>query len=185
PLAFHILVPTTSVLRKQYARLLQEEYRAIGVRVDIDEVENSVVGQRVGTGHYDTAILSRANDPSPSSGVAQTWTRAGFGGSHFGRFANPAVDRLVDRAIAATAPHDHRPLWRLGLDPITARGARRCARSSFDSLDWTGRSTYSTGATCCNCCRATLATRFRCIAPFATRSPKLFLSRCSSPASRC
>ena len=120
PLAFHILVPTTSVLRKQYARLLQEEYRAIGVRVDIDEVENSVVGQRVGTGHYDTAILSRANDPSPSSGIAQTWTRAGFGGSNFGRYANPEFDRLVDRAIAATSPDDARRLWRSAMDLINA-----------------------------------------------------------------
>src|SRR2546423_9052948 len=120
PLAFHILVPTTSVLRKQYARLLQEEYRAIRVRVDIDEVENSVVGQRVGTGHYDTAILSRANDPSPSSGIAQTWTRAGFGGSNFGPYANPEFDRLVDRAIAATSPDDARRLWRSAMDLINA-----------------------------------------------------------------
>ena len=120
PLAFHMLVPTTSVLRKQYARLLQEEYRAIGVRVDIDEVENSVVGQRVGTGHYDTAILSRANDPSPSSGIAQTWTRAGFGGSNFGRYSNPEFDRLVDRAIAATSPDAARRLWRSAMDLINA-----------------------------------------------------------------
>ena len=120
PLAFHILVPTTSVLRKQYARLLQEEYRAIGVRVDIDEVENSVVGQRVGTGHYDTAILSRASDPSPSSGISQTWTRAGFGGTNFGRYSNPEFDRLVDRAIAATSRDEARRLWRNAMDLINA-----------------------------------------------------------------
>ena len=120
PLAFHILVPTTSVLRKQYARLLQEEYRAIGVRVDIDEVENSVVGQRVGTGHYDTAILSRGNDPSPSSGIAQSWTRAGFGGSNFGHYYNPEFERLVDRAIAAPSRDEARRLWRSAMDLINA-----------------------------------------------------------------
>src|SRR6266487_1365175 len=32
PLAFHILVPSTSVLRRQYARLLQEQFRTIGVQ---------------------------------------------------------------------------------------------------------------------------------------------------------
>src|SRR2546422_702249 len=120
PLAFHILVPTTSVLRKQYARLLQEEYRAIGVRVDIDEVENSVVGQRVGTGHYDTAILSRANDPSPSSGISQTWTRAGFGGSNFRRYGQPGFHRLVDRAIAAASRDEARRLGRDAVDLINA-----------------------------------------------------------------
>src|SRR5258706_15926423 len=85
PLAFHILVPTSSVLRRQYARLLQEQFRAIGVHVEIDELEPSVVNQRAATGKFDTVILSRQNDPSPSSGIAQSWTRAGFGGSNLRR----------------------------------------------------------------------------------------------------
>src|SRR3989475_7465636 len=59
PLAFHILVPTSSVLRKQYARLLQEQFRAIGVHVEVDELEPTVVNQRVGTGKHETAIVSR------------------------------------------------------------------------------------------------------------------------------
>src|SRR6266849_2758642 len=98
--------------------LQQAEYRAIGVRVDIDEVENSVVGQRVGTGHYDTAILSRANDPSPSSGIAQSWTRAGFGGSNFGRYYNPEFERLVDRAETAPTRDHARSLWRAAMETV-------------------------------------------------------------------
>src|SRR6185436_1256592 len=86
PLSFHILVPTTSVLRRQYARLLQEQFRMIGVRAEIDELEFSVVTQRLQSGNYDTSILSRGNDPSPGSGITQSWTRAGFGGSNFGRY---------------------------------------------------------------------------------------------------
>src|SRR6266511_717777 len=43
PLTFHILVPTSSSLRRQYARLLQEQYRGIGVHVEVDELEPSVV----------------------------------------------------------------------------------------------------------------------------------------------
>src|SRR6266480_3784020 len=46
PLAFHILVPTTSQLRRQYARLLQEQFRRIGADVQLDEVEFSVFDQR-------------------------------------------------------------------------------------------------------------------------------------------
>jgi len=120
PLAFHILVPTSSVLRRQYARLLQEQYRAIGVQVEVDELEPTVVSQRVGTGKYDTAILSRSNDPSPSSGIAQTWTRAGFGGSNFGRYYNPEFERLVDRAVTATTRDRARPLWRAALETLNA-----------------------------------------------------------------
>src|SRR5207245_1592457 len=36
-LAFRIMVPTTSAIRRQYARLLQEQYRAIGAEVELDE----------------------------------------------------------------------------------------------------------------------------------------------------
>ena len=118
PLEFHVLVPTTSVLRRQYARLLQEQYRAIGVRVDIDELEAAVVNQRTATGKFDTAILSRGNDPSPSSGIAQSWTRAGFGGSNFGRYYNPELERLVDRAVTASTRDQARALWRAAMETV-------------------------------------------------------------------
>jgi peptide/nickel transport system substrate-binding protein len=120
PLAFHILVPTSSMLRRQYARLLQEEYRTIGVHVEVDELEPSVVDQRVKTGNYDTAILSRSNDPSPSSGIAQSWTRAGFGLSNFGRYYNPEFERLVDRAVTASTRDQARPQWRAALETLNA-----------------------------------------------------------------
>jgi len=120
PLEFHVLVPTTSVLRRQYARLLQEQYRAIGVKVDIDELEAAVVNQRAATGKFDTAILSRANDPSPSSGIAQSWTRAGFGGSNFGRYYNPELERLVDRAVTANTRDQARALWRAAMETVNA-----------------------------------------------------------------
>jgi peptide/nickel transport system substrate-binding protein len=120
PLAFHILVPTTSVLRRQYARLLQAQFGAIGVRVDIDELEPAVVNQRVGTGKFDAAILSRQNDPSPSSGIAQSWTRAGFGGSNFGRYYNPEFERLADLASTAPTRDKARRFWRYAMETINA-----------------------------------------------------------------
>jgi peptide/nickel transport system substrate-binding protein len=120
PLAFHILVPTTSVLRKQYALLLQEQLRTIGVHAEIDAVEGAVVNQRTRMGNYDTAILSRSNDPSPSSGIAQSWTRAGFGLSNFGRYYNPEFERLVDRAVTATTRDRARALWRAAMETLNA-----------------------------------------------------------------
>jgi peptide/nickel transport system substrate-binding protein len=120
PLAFHILVPTTSVLRKQYALLLQEQFRTIGVHAEIDAVEGAVVNQRTRIGQYDSAILSRGNDPSPSSGIAQSWTRAGFGLSNFGRYYNPDFERLVDRAVTATTRDQARALWRAAMETLNA-----------------------------------------------------------------
>jgi len=120
PLAFHILVPTTSDLRKQYALLLQEQFRVIGVHVEIDAVEAAVVTQRVGSGKFDAAILARANDPSPSSGIAQSWTRAGFGGSNFGRYYSADFEALVDRAVTAATRDQARALWRRAMETLNA-----------------------------------------------------------------
>ena len=123
PLAFHILVPTTSVLRRQYARLLQQQFGAIGVRAEIDELEAAVVTQRAGSGNFDTVILSRSNDPSPSSGIAQSWTRAGFGGSNFGRYYSGDFERIVDRAVTAAGRDQARALWRSAIETINADAA--------------------------------------------------------------
>ena len=120
PLAFRIVVPSTSTLRRQYAQLLQERWRVIGVQVEIDVVDPSVVQQRTTSGKYDAVILSRQNNPSPSSGIQQTWTRAGIGGSNITRYDNPEFDRLVDRAVSAMSRDQARQLWRAAMETINA-----------------------------------------------------------------
>ncbi len=120
PLAFRITVPSTSALRRQYARLLQEQFRLLGAHVEIDEVDPSVLQQRLSSGKYDAAILSRSNDPSPSSGITQTWTSAGIGGSNYARYSSPAFDRLVDRAIAASSRDQAKQLWGAAMETINA-----------------------------------------------------------------
>src|SRR5437016_5804025 len=74
-LAFHILVPTTSAVRRQYARLLQEQFRTIGAQVELDEVENAVMQQRATAGKFDAVLATWATDPTPTSNLADTWTR--------------------------------------------------------------------------------------------------------------
>jgi len=120
PLTFRILVPTTSVLRVQYAQLLQAQFRKIGVQVEIDAVEGAVVTQRTSSGNFDTVILSRGNDPSPGSGITQTWMRGGFGRSNVGRYYSPEFERLVDRAIAEPSRDRARALWRSAIETINA-----------------------------------------------------------------
>lgn len=120
PLAFRIVVPTTSMLRRQYAQLLQERFRVIGVQVEIDAVDPSVMQQRTTSGKYDAAMLSRQNDPSPSSGISQTWTRAGIGGSNITRYSSPEFDRLVDRAISAPSRDQAKQFWRAAIETINA-----------------------------------------------------------------
>jgi peptide/nickel transport system substrate-binding protein len=99
--AFHLLVPTTSGLRRQYARLIQAQLQPFGWDVRIDEVEFSVVQQRLGTGQFDAALGAWASGPSPIDGTLQNWTRRGFGGANPGRYDNPQLDRLLESAVQA------------------------------------------------------------------------------------
>jgi peptide/nickel transport system substrate-binding protein len=119
-LTFRLLVPTTSAIRRQYARLLQESFRTAGVDVQLDEVDFSVFNERARAGRFDALLNVWNTDPTPSSGFPQTWTKAGFGRSNYGRYVNPQVDQLVDRAVSSAANRDQ---------------ARRAWRSAFELLN--------------------------------------------------
>lgn len=109
-LSFRLAAPTTSAARRQYAQLLQAQYRAFGAEVQIEEFEPSVLDERARRGQFDAALASWQTDPAPLSSMAQTWTSGGFGGTNWGRYVNPEVDRLIERAAAAPAA-ERRRLW--------------------------------------------------------------------------
>ena len=112
-------MPTTSAIRKQYARLLQEQFRSAGVDMQIDEVELSVWQERARAGKFDALLATWITDPTPSSSLAQTWTRAGFGGSNYGRYDSPAFERLLARASrGATGADDARRAWRAAIEEL-------------------------------------------------------------------
>ena len=117
PLSFRLLVPTTSGIRRQYARLLQEQFRLVGVDVQLDEVDFSVFIARARAGQFDAILNAWNTDPTPSAGIPQTWMRSGFGRSNYGRYANPAFDRLVERTVeSATTRAAARRAWRRAIE---------------------------------------------------------------------
>src|SRR6266576_4781218 len=119
PLAFRLLLPTTSAIRRQYARLLQEQFRIAGVDVQLDEVDFSLYNERARAGRFDALLNTWNTDATPSSGFPQTWTPAGFGRSNYGHYDNPEVDRLVDRAVASAANRDQaRRAWRAAVETL-------------------------------------------------------------------
>lgn len=119
PLAFRLLVPTTSAVRRQYARFLQEQFRTMGIDVQLDEVDFSVFNERARAGRFDALINVWNTDPTPSSGIPESWTRAGFGRSNYGRYENPAFERLLDRAVASAASRDEaKRTWRAAIETL-------------------------------------------------------------------
>ncbi|HYT03600.1 MAG TPA: ABC transporter substrate-binding protein [Gemmatimonadales bacterium] len=115
-LSLRLLVPTTSALRRQYARLLQEQFRTMGVDVQLDEVDFSLFQERARAGRFDALLNGWNTDPTPSSGIPQTWTTAGLGRSNYGRYANPAFDTLVNRAVRAADRTQARRIWRAAIE---------------------------------------------------------------------
>jgi peptide/nickel transport system substrate-binding protein len=108
-LSFHLAVPSTSGTRKQYAQLIQEQLRAVGVEVVIDEMESATMHAKQRAGTYDAALESWSTDPSPSSSIRDAWTHAG--GSNFGGYNNPAFDQQIAQAISADTPDQATQAW--------------------------------------------------------------------------
>jgi len=117
PLAFAIMLPSTSGLRRQYARLLQEQLARVGAKVAIDEVDGPVYGERTAAGRFDAYLGAWNVDPTPSTGIGGIWTSGAIGRANHGGYANPAFDDLVARASSgAGSPDSVRALWRRALE---------------------------------------------------------------------
>src|SRR5205807_10584302 len=75
--------------------------------------------ERAHAGRFDAMLNTVNTDPTPSSGVPQSWTRAGFGGLNYGRYENPAFARLVDRAVTSVAGRDEaKRTWRAAIEVL-------------------------------------------------------------------
>lgn len=117
PLAFGVMLPSTSGLRRQYARLLQEQWGAVGARVEIEEVEGPVHGERTASGRFDAYLGGWNVDPTPSTGIGGIWTGAAIGRANHGRYHNPDFDAAVARATSgAGSPDSVRVAWRRALE---------------------------------------------------------------------
>ena len=100
PLALTVIVPTTSAIRLQMAQIAQEQLRAVGVRLEVAQVDRPVYTERRAAGAFDIDFASTSQDPSPS-GLTQGWSCQGR--TNVGRYCNPAVDSLIETAIRTSA----------------------------------------------------------------------------------
>jgi len=96
-LAFDILVPSTSVARRQLAVVLQEMWRAVGAAVTVTAVDFPVFQQRLGQGKFDSYIGAWIDEPS-ARGLADQWTRAGWAALNYGHYADARFDSLFQQA---------------------------------------------------------------------------------------
>jgi peptide/nickel transport system substrate-binding protein len=119
PLAFDVLVPSTSTVRRQLAVALQAMLGAVGARVTVTAVDFPVFQERLRQRRFDAYIGAWLDEPSPRS-LSDQWTRAGWTALNYGHYANPVFDSLFGRA------------GRIG-DPVAAGSAYREAMDTLNA----------------------------------------------------
>lgn len=95
PLAFSVLVPTSSVARMQMALIVQEQWRKLGVKADIVQLENSQFSARRRPGTFDVSIENVAIEPSPWS-MIDRWGCGADG--NYAHYCNARADSLLRAA---------------------------------------------------------------------------------------
>ena len=96
-LELDILVPSTSGTRRRLAEELQQMWAGVGARVTVSAVDFPVFQERLGAGRFDAYIGAWLDEPSPRA-LADQWSRAGWEGINYGRYASPRFDSLLSAA---------------------------------------------------------------------------------------
>ena len=118
-LEFEMLTPVSSAARKQYSVLLQDAFRRVGAKANIDEVDFAGFMLKQSDRSFDTELALYGTDPSVS-GFKQSWSSAGLGkdGSNFPSYSNPIVDALLDSATNTFDPARTRAYARRAFETI-------------------------------------------------------------------
>jgi len=97
PLAFSLMVPAPVAARRLMAAEMQEAWRLLGIKADLEVVEPGLYLQRRAAGRYDVEMAGTTQDPTPS-GLSQSWSCGAIGAGNIARYCNPAFDSLLARA---------------------------------------------------------------------------------------
>jgi peptide/nickel transport system substrate-binding protein len=104
PLAFSLVVPTSSKTRQQLAVLIQDALSRVGAKVSVDPIELSALMTKLNSRDFDAA-LQAWHTSGAMSDLRQTWTTsADRDGDNWGSYDSPMFDALVDSALTVTDP---------------------------------------------------------------------------------
>jgi peptide/nickel transport system substrate-binding protein len=113
PLAFSLLVASSSANRMKLAVLLQEQWRKAGARVSVDPIEVNTFGARMEDRNFDALINAWHIEPTPSS-VREEWASSEIkpGGYNASSYRSAAFDAVIDSATRDANPTRSVELYR-------------------------------------------------------------------------
>ena len=120
PLAFSLMVPSSSAIRMKVAVLLQEQWRKAGANVRIEPLELNTFGSRMDSRKFETLLNAWHIDPTPSS-VREEWASSEIrpGGYNAASYRNPGFDAVIDSAVREMDPARSAALYRRGYRILT------------------------------------------------------------------
>jgi peptide/nickel transport system substrate-binding protein len=120
PLAFSLMVPSSSAIRMKVAVVLQEQWRKAGASVRIEPLELNTFGSRMDSRKFETLLNAWHIDPTPSS-VREEWASSEIrsGGYNATSYRNPAFDAVIDSAVREMDPTRSAALYRRGYRILT------------------------------------------------------------------
>jgi peptide/nickel transport system substrate-binding protein len=115
PLAFSLMVPSSSAVRQKVAVVLQEQWRQAGVKVRIEPLELNAFGSRMDSRKFESLLNGWHIDPTPSS-VKEEWASSEIrnGGYNATSYRNPTFDAIIDSAVREMNPTRSAALYRRG-----------------------------------------------------------------------
>jgi peptide/nickel transport system substrate-binding protein len=120
PLAFSLIVPSSSSLRMKLAVLLQEQWRKAGANVRIEPLELNTFGSRMDTRKFESLLNAWHIDPTPSS-VREEWASSEIkrGGYNATSYRSSAFDAVIDSAVREMDPTRSKALYRSAYHILT------------------------------------------------------------------
>jgi peptide/nickel transport system substrate-binding protein len=120
PLAFSLMVPTSSPIRLKIATLLQEQWRKAGANVRIDRLELNTFGARMEERKFESLLNAWHIEPTPSS-VREEWASSEIrkGGYNATSYHNPVFDAVIDSAVRENNPARSVALYRRAYSVLT------------------------------------------------------------------
>ena len=99
PDGFSMKIIVSSELRSRICQLIQQDYKAINVELDIEMAEFGTVLDLTSRGEFDAFLLGWSNATDPDSTVMSNFhsSKIGGGGNRV-RLNNPEIDALIDKA---------------------------------------------------------------------------------------
>jgi len=113
PLAFSLMVPSSSAIRGKFAVLLQEQWRKAGANVRIEPLEVNAFGSRMDSRKFESLLNAWHIDPTPSS-VREEWASSEIrkGGYNATSYRSAAFDAVIDSAVKEMNPARSAALYR-------------------------------------------------------------------------